>query len=110
PLEPLLDAATRTLASPIVTVNLWFDRPVLEEPFIGLPGRTMQWVFDKRLVVGDTASHLSLAASGAGDIIGRSNPALVRRVLAELGAAVPAVKDAHLVYGRVVREPAVPFV
>src|SRR5262245_56333252 len=42
PLAPLLDAARRTSASPIVTVNLWFDRPVLDEPFIGLPGRTMQ--------------------------------------------------------------------
>ena len=26
-------------SSPIVTVNLWFDRPVLDEPFVGLPGR-----------------------------------------------------------------------
>ena len=40
-------------SSPIVTVNLWFDRPILDEPFVGLPGRAMQWVFDKRPVFGD---------------------------------------------------------
>ena len=46
-------ARARWPSSPIVTVNLWFDRPVLDEPFVGLPGRAMQWVFDKRLVFGD---------------------------------------------------------
>ena len=46
-------APARCASSPIVTVNLWFDRPILDEPFIGLPGRAMQWVFDKRLVFGD---------------------------------------------------------
>ncbi|MGE3178022.1 MAG: hydroxysqualene dehydroxylase HpnE, partial [Vicinamibacterales bacterium] len=53
PLSAILAAARTTAASPIVTVNLWFDRPVLDEPFVGLPGRRMQWVFDKRLVQGD---------------------------------------------------------
>ena len=57
--------ARRSTASPIVTVNLWFDRPVLDEPFVGLPGRAMQWVFDKRAVFGESASHLSLVSSGA---------------------------------------------
>ena len=54
PLEPTLDrgARARCASSPIVTVNLWFDRPVLDEPFVGLPGRAMQWVFDKRAVFG----------------------------------------------------------
>src|SRR4029453_17024676 len=28
-------AATRMVSSPIVTVNLWFDRTVIDEPFIG---------------------------------------------------------------------------
>ena len=57
-------------SSPIVTVNLWFDRPVLDEPFVGLPGRAMQWVFDKRAVFGGDASHLSLVSSGASPLVG----------------------------------------
>ena len=44
----MLAVARRMGSSPIVTVNLWFDRPLFEEPFLGLPGRAMQWVFDKR--------------------------------------------------------------
>src|SRR5262245_28747128 len=43
PLASLLNDARRTSASPIVTVNVWFDRGILDEPFVGLPGRTMQW-------------------------------------------------------------------
>ena len=62
--------AARCAASPIVTVNLWFDRPVIDEPFVGLPGRTMQWVFDKRAAVRRRpASHLSLVSSGADDVV-----------------------------------------
>ncbi len=36
----LLNAAALG-SSPIVTVNLWFDRPVMSEPLIGLPGRDL---------------------------------------------------------------------
>ena len=48
-------AATATWSSPIVTVNLWLDRPVTSVPFVGLPGRTMQWIFDKRQAFGQAA-------------------------------------------------------
>ena len=39
-------------ASPIVTVNLWYDRTVTDTSFVGLPGRTFQWVFDKGRIFG----------------------------------------------------------
>ncbi|MSO82361.1 MAG: FAD-dependent oxidoreductase, partial [Acidobacteria bacterium] len=70
-LGPVLDAAAHTAASPIVTVNLWFDRVVTERMLVGLPGRTMQWVFDKRTVFGEQASHLSLVSSGAEEVVSR---------------------------------------
>jgi squalene-associated FAD-dependent desaturase len=108
-LDPLLDCAGRTAASPIVTVNLWFDRPVLDEPFIGLPGRTMQWVFDKRLVVGDAASHLTLVSSGADEVLGRANHELIATARAELADALPGVQEARLVNATVVREPRATF-
>ena len=108
-LAPLVDAARRTSASPIVTVNVWFNRPVLDEPFIGLPGRTMQWVFDKRLVVGDEASHLTLVSSGAEDVVNRSNPDLIDLALRELTTAIPSATDAKVLNATVVREPRATF-
>ena len=75
-LQAVLDAAAGMAAMPIVTVNLWYDRPVMQEVFAGLPGRTMQWVFDKRIAFGESASHLSLVSSGATDIVAKTNEEL----------------------------------
>ncbi|HEY6361378.1 MAG TPA: hydroxysqualene dehydroxylase HpnE, partial [Vicinamibacterales bacterium] len=65
PLAAVVENASHTAASPIVTVNLWLDRVVTRDSVTGLPGRTMQWVFDKRTLLGARASHLSLVSSGA---------------------------------------------
>ena len=109
PLQSTLDAARGTAASPIVTVNVWFDRIVMDEAFVGLPGRMMQWVFDKRAVFGETASHLSLVSSGAADVLRWTNTQLVETALAELREALPRVRDARVVRSTVIREPRATF-
>jgi squalene-associated FAD-dependent desaturase len=108
-LHGVIDRARRITSSPIVTVNLWFDRRVLDLPVLGLPGRAMQWVFDKRLVLGDDASHLSLVSSGAADILAETNIELVHRAHAELLDALPEVRAAKLLRATVVREPRATF-
>lgn len=109
PLASTLDAARQTTASPIVTVNLWFDRVVMDEPFVGLPGRVNQWVFDKRSVFGEAASHLSLVSSGASDFVAWTNPQLIETALDELKGALPRVTEATLVRATVIREPRATF-
>ncbi len=104
PLAGVLDAAARTPASPIVTVNLWFDRVVLDVPFVGLPGRVNGWVFDKRVAFGERASHLSTVSSGAASIVGRDNQELIDLAVAEITDAIPAARDAQLRRATVVRE------
>jgi zeta-carotene desaturase len=104
PLTPVFAAADATPASPIVTVNLWFDRDVTHAAFIGLPGRTMQWVFDKRLLLGERASHLSLVSSGAEAVVARSNDELVALALDEIRAACPDARGATLRRAVAVRE------
>jgi squalene-associated FAD-dependent desaturase len=109
-LRALIERARRMASSPIVTVNLWFNRRVLDEPFIGLPGRDMQWVFDKQLVLGDeAASHLSLVSSGAAAMLARSNDELIRTAHEEILAAMPDVRSARLLRATVVREPRATF-
>jgi squalene-associated FAD-dependent desaturase len=108
-LHGVIDRARRTASSPIVTVNLWFDRRVLDLPFVGLPGRAMQWVFDKRLVFGEEAEHLSLVSSGAAEILAETNEALIRRAHEELLDALPDVRAAKLLRATVVREPRATF-
>ena len=108
-LEPVLGRARAMDSSPIVTVNLWFDRPLLAEPFVGLPGRAMQWVFDKRSVLGGDASHLSVVSSGASPLVALTNEDLIRTAHEELLDALPGARAAQLLRATVIREPRATF-
>jgi squalene-associated FAD-dependent desaturase len=108
-LDEVLRAAESTEASPIVTVNLWFDRPVTTHSFVGLPGRAMQWVFDKRAILGEASSHLSLVSSGATALVGQANQELVDLAMRELTEALPMVRGAELRRAVVVREKRATF-
>ena len=103
-LAPAVARATTMRSSPIVTANLWFDRPVLDEPFVGLPGRAFQWAFDRRRVTPGEATYVSMVCSGADDVVDLANEAIVARAHGELRRAVPAVARARLVRGTAVRE------
>jgi hydroxysqualene dehydroxylase len=108
-LHDTVESAQSRGSMPIVTVNLWYDRAVMDEPFVGLPGRAMQWVFDKRLAFGSSSSHLSLVASGAEALARQDAPALVARAAEEVAQALPAARDARLLRGTVIREKRATF-
>jgi hydroxysqualene dehydroxylase len=118
PLRNIVDDATAMESKPIVTVNLWYDAAVMDEPFVGLPGRTMQWVFDKRAIVRDgrsgaggatRTSHLSLVSSGADRIVQQSDEALVRLASEEIHEALPRARRARLTHATVIREKRATF-
>jgi squalene-associated FAD-dependent desaturase len=104
-----IDAADAMESMPIVTVNLWYDRRVMDDAFVGLPGRAMQWVFDKRIAFGSEASHLSLVASGAEVLAREDTPSLVERAAREVAEALPGARHATLLRGTVVREKRATF-
>ena len=103
-LKTTIDNASRLASLPIVTVNLWFDRAVLDEPLIGLPGRNFQWVFDRRALIGGATSHLSLISSGAETIVAKTNDELTSIALAEVCEALPRARSATLRKSVSVRE------
>jgi hydroxysqualene dehydroxylase len=109
PMAPIIAAASRMTSKPIVTVNLWYDRAVMDDVFVGLPGREMQWVFDKRRAFGEAASHLSLVASGADALVGAENATLVALAAREVAASIPGARDAVLKRGTVIREKRATF-
>ena len=104
PLAATVDNASRMHSKPIVTVNLWYDRVVMEEPFVGLHGRSMQWVFDKRRVFGEDASHLSLVSSAASALVSLDSKQLIELAAREISASLRAAGAATLVRATVVRE------
>ncbi len=101
--DTLVRAAAVT-ASSIVTVNLWIDRAPSAGPFVGLPGRTFQWMFDKGALFGAGSSHLSLVASGADAIVAKSNAEIAALAWHELTGALPALRTATVRRSVVVRE------
>jgi len=108
-LASLLSTAGRMGSMPIVTVNLWYDRRVMDESFVGLPGREMHWIFDKRLAFGGDASHLSLVSSGATRLTAMDRDQLTALAAAEVQEALPAARDARLLRATVVREKRATF-
>jgi hydroxysqualene dehydroxylase len=99
-----IDAARRTPALPIVTVNLWYDRPVMQEAFVGLAESDIHWIFDKRAVLGGDASHLSLVTSAADVLAPLANDELIALAAARVRDALPDAARARLIRGVVVRE------
>ena len=112
-MPPALAATAANAAAlpslPIVTVNLWFDRAVMQEPLVGLPGRTFQWVFDRRAIIGGASSHLSLISSGAEAIVAQGNDEIVATALREVREALPAARSVTLRKGLAVREKRATF-
>ncbi len=104
PMRQVESNASRTGSCPIVTVNLWFDRRVLGTPFVGLPGRAMQWAFDRGAITDSTVSHVSLVSSGAASVAGMTNDAIVDLAMRELRDALPAARAAGVRKASVVRE------
>jgi hydroxysqualene dehydroxylase len=96
-------------SKPIVTVNLWYDRQVMQDAFVGLPGRTSQWVFEKRVAFGEEASHLSIVSSAADAIATTPAEVLVRLAAGEIAQALPRARDARLIRGTVIREKRATF-
>ena len=119
-LTQLIANASAMAAKPIVTVNLWYDTMVMTEPFVGLPGRTAQWVFDKNAIdrrnrgaaggrSGNRASHLSLVSSGADAIVQDPDDALIAGAVREVEEALPRARRARLTHATVIREKRATF-
>ena len=91
--------------SPIVSVHLWFDRPLLERPLAGLLGSDAHWVFDRGALTGsrpERGQYLTVVSSGVPELLEVRGRDLVERIAAEL---TERLGEAELLWSRVSREP-----
>ena len=91
--------------SPIVSVHLWFDRPLLTTPLAALLGSDAHWVFDRGALTGHTPArgqYLTVVASGVPELLDVRGRELVERIAAQLTERLGA---AELLWSRVSREP-----
>lgn len=109
-LAAIRSAALRTASSPIVTVNLWLDRPVMTDRFVGLPGRRFHWVFTHDLGTGRGGAYrLSLVASGADALAREASATVAQHAFDDLREAISAAAQARVLRSLVVREPCATF-
>lgn len=93
-------------SSPIVSINLWFDRPVIDHEFVGLIGTRSQWVFNRDLILSPArrSNQIAVIISAARDFIDWTKEALVDTALTELNELLPASRPARLLHSRIVKE------
>jgi hydroxysqualene dehydroxylase len=93
-------------SSPIVSINLWFDRPVIDREFVGLIGTRSQWIFNKDLIFSTAArsNQIAVIISAARGFVDWKNQELVSMALTELHELIPASRSAQLLHSRVVKE------
>jgi uncharacterized protein with NAD-binding domain and iron-sulfur cluster len=103
-LLPSFPAVTGLRPAPIISINLWFDRPVTDLDFVGLRGTTVQWLFNKGRIFGSPEGYVSLVLSGAHQHIHRSREELLAIALCELGEVLPMARQARLKHSIIIKE------
>ncbi|MFZ0333380.1 MAG: hydroxysqualene dehydroxylase HpnE [Candidatus Acidiferrales bacterium] len=97
--------------SPITGVHLWYDRQVLDKPFLTLLDHTVQWVFNKSLLYDsdggsgkDAGQYLQLVISASHELIPKARQEIIDLCVRELGEVLPATRGAQLRKANVVKE------
>ena len=106
--HPYFHDLRRLETSPITSVHLWFDRPIMDLPHVVLVDCIGQWVFNR----GQTSAgeyYFQVVVSAARQFRGLGHEEVQRRVTAELRNLFPAARSANVVRGRVVTEHAATF-
>ncbi|MGA2421167.1 MAG: hydroxysqualene dehydroxylase HpnE [Candidatus Acidiferrum sp.] len=116
-LEKIADA-------PITGVHFWFDRQVMDEPFITLLDTHTQWIFNKTMLYDGNVDqknppvsnepkpneqYLQMVISASYDLIPKSRQDIIDLVLQEVRQALPRSREAQLVKATVIKETAATF-
>lgn len=101
----------RLETSPITGVHLWYDRQVLDKPFLTLLDHTVQWIFNKSLLYGlqngggnRNEQYLQLVVSASYELIAKSRQEIIDLCTRELNEVLPAARGAKLQKANVVKE------
>jgi zeta-carotene desaturase len=99
--------------SPITSVHLWFDRPVMAEPYLTLVDRTTQWIFNKSKLAaensGQPGQYLQCVISASYGLTSHSQQEIIDVCTSEVLQALPDATPARVVRAVVVRENSASF-
>ncbi|MBI4535661.1 MAG: FAD-dependent oxidoreductase [Ignavibacteriae bacterium] len=97
-------------SSPIVSIHLWFVNDFMNEEMVGLIGRRVQWLFNRRRICNEHGSggHLSAVISAAHDFVSCTNEKLVQIAMEDLRSVYSSI-PAEPIHAVVIREKRATF-
>lgn len=130
--EPSFAGLRHLRNAPITGVHFWFDRTVMQEPFITLLDHTVQWVFNKSLLYSGSQrngnrsnaaaeltgtvdvtqqgrQYLQLVISASYDLVQKSRQDIIDLCRRELQDVLPETRTAQIVKATVIKEIAATF-
>ena len=109
--RPPFAALARFGGSPIVSVEMWLDRVVVDRPMLGLRACEVEWVFDKGRLYGREGApqHLAFIVSSAYRSASKANAELVAAAEGALRRYFPAMVGARVERALVLRDPLATF-
>jgi squalene-associated FAD-dependent desaturase len=126
----VLQNLRRLRVSPITSAHLWFDRPVMTEPFVAVLDKTIQWIFNKSLLhktpnglstpesvateaggegARPAAQYLQAVISASYGLVRKSRQEIVDLCVSEIAEVLPAARNARLIKATVIKEVAATF-
>lgn len=81
--------------APIVSIHLWFTEDFMELEFVGLIGKRIQWLFNKRKINTErgAGAHVSAVVSGAHDFVEMPKDELVRIAVEDIRSVYPDCRE-----------------
>jgi len=110
--DPRLSRLDELGSSPIVSVNIWFDRPVTTLGFFGLLGSPIQFVFNKCVLWDQEIArggYLACVVSAASALASSTNEEITRVAPEEIVRYIPEARAARTTRTMVVREKQATF-
>ncbi|MGB6821975.1 MAG: hydroxysqualene dehydroxylase HpnE [Candidatus Acidiferrales bacterium] len=102
--------------APITGVHLWYDRKVLDKPFLTLLDHTVQWIFNKSIfnksvtngalksAGNESGQYLQLVISASYELVARTRQEIIDLCVKEVQEVLPLARDAQLRKATVVKE------
>ena len=98
----------RLETSPITSVHLWYDRPLMNRPNLVLIGCLGQWIFNRGQVA-PAEHYFQVVVSSARQFQALGHGEVQRRVVEELQRLLPEAQSAKLLRARVITEQSATF-
>jgi squalene-associated FAD-dependent desaturase len=93
--------------APIVGLNLWYNKPIMDQAFVAFLNSSVQWVFNKSLIQGSdvgTGQHVYISLSAAWEHVNDSKEKLRESFTEEMARLFPAARHAKVTRFLAVKE------